>query len=70
MGQLKQEEAIPYLVGVLERANEHTMVRHEAAESLGAIGGKNCQQILEKYLTDASIEVLTFQKFYVINVLI
>lgn len=40
------------LTVVLENSTEHRMVRHEAAEALGAIGGMEVENILEKYLDD------------------
>ena len=33
------------------------MVRHEAAEALGAIGNREAVPVLEKYLNDEHIEV-------------
>jgi deoxyhypusine monooxygenase len=33
----------------LEDEKEEEMVRHEAAESLGSIGSKECIDVLEKY---------------------
>ena len=36
----------------MSRTGEHRMVRHEAAEALGAIGGPKVEEILQLYLTD------------------
>ena len=33
------------------------MVRHEAAEAMGAIGNRNSREILNRFLNDPSIEV-------------
>ncbi len=40
LGQLEHEAATSALMSVVEDPHEHEMVRHEAAESLGAIGGE------------------------------
>ena len=50
MGQMQNQAAIPYLISRLEDENENVMVRHEAAEAIGAIGDINCRVILEKFL--------------------
>lgn len=39
MGQLQNKTASDALSRVLRDANEHPMVRHEAAEALGSIAG-------------------------------
>lgn len=54
MGQMENPHTIPSLHAVLENASEHRMVRHEAAEALGAIGNEECQKILQKYMNDDS----------------
>lgn len=51
MGQMQNEEANIYLIERLEDEDEHVMVRHEAAEALGAIGTITSKPILEKFLT-------------------
>ncbi|KAG2719094.1 hypothetical protein I3843_03G243800 [Carya illinoinensis] len=38
LGQMQDEEAIPALISVLNDLSLHPIVRHEAAEALGAIG--------------------------------
>ena len=38
LGQMQMDEALPTLKKILSDLNEHVMVRHEAAEALGAIG--------------------------------
>lgn len=54
LGQL--EEAAAPAVRELEEAlrdeNEHGMVRHEAAEALGAVGTPECIALLKEYLND------------------
>eukprot|EP00808_Paulinella_micropora_P028783 g33015.t1 len=53
MGQLQHPAAIPSLSKVLRSRHEHAMVRHEAAEALGSIGGAT--KLLEEYRDDKSI---------------
>jgi len=36
-------------INALENTNLHPMVRHEAAEALGAIGGPQALPVLQKY---------------------
>tara|TARA_B100001123_G_C14978555_1_gene894632 strand:+ start:250 stop:717 length:468 start_codon:yes stop_codon:yes gene_type:complete len=50
MGQMQNEEALIHLINRLEDENEHVMVRHEAAEAIGAIGSNSTKKILEKFL--------------------
>ena len=50
MGQMQNKGAIPHLIKRLEDETEHVMVRHEAAEAMGAIGCQSSKQILEKFL--------------------
>ena len=50
MGQMQNEAAIPHLIERLEDEDEHVMVRHEAAEAIGAIGNISTKPILEKFL--------------------
>ena len=57
LGQMQMEEALPALVGRLSDVDEHVMVRHEAAEALGAIGDLSAKPILERFLSDSYIEV-------------
>ena len=37
------------LILTLSKESEHRMVRHEAAEALGAIGGQDIEDILNRY---------------------
>ncbi|RKO98117.1 hypothetical protein CXG81DRAFT_8636 [Caulochytrium protostelioides] len=57
LGQIKNSYAISKLVPVLENRDEHPMVRHEAAEALGAIGDPSAIPVLQTFLKDDSIEV-------------
>ena len=57
LGQMCRTSAIPFLCAVLENTSEHEMVRHEAAEALGAIGEPSSIEVLIKYLNDPSKSV-------------
>ena len=57
LGQMQMDEAIPTLIERLSDVEEHVMVRHEAAEALGAIGNLTAKPVLEAYLSDSFIEV-------------
>jgi len=57
LGQMQDTKANSILVSVLENLNEHPMVRHEAAEALGAIGSPDMREILEKYKNDPELSV-------------
>ena len=50
MGQMQNNHALPILENVLSDEDEHVMVRHEAAEALGAIGDIRAKNTLEMYL--------------------
>lgn len=52
LGQLQDENAIPFLSENLKDPIEHEMVRHECAEALGAIANEKCVEILTEYLKD------------------
>jgi deoxyhypusine monooxygenase len=49
--------AIPFLTAVLDKPNEHVMVRHECAEALGAIGELESIPVLQRHLRDPNPEV-------------
>jgi len=49
MGQLRNPHAVSALVKTLKNENIHPMVRHEAAEALGAIGGDTAYEVLQQY---------------------
>lgn len=53
LGQMQRAVTVPGLSAVLRDAHEHRMVRHEAAEALGAIGGDEVEQLLKLYHDDA-----------------
>jgi len=52
MGQLRDERCCDTLEQVLETPDDCIMVRHEAAEALGAIGAARSQPVLEKVMND------------------
>ncbi|GMM53044.1 deoxyhypusine monooxygenase [Starmerella bacillaris] len=58
LGQTRQEYAITPLMNVLEDLQQQPMVRHEAAEALGAIGNKRALDILRKFEKDDELEVV------------
>ena len=47
MGQMQDSHAVPHLIDRLADADEDVMVRHEAAEALGAIGDRTALSVLE-----------------------
>ena len=57
LGQMQNVEAIDPLILVLSDITDDTMVRHECAEALGAIGDETVLPVLEKFLSDPAIEV-------------
>ncbi len=57
LGQLMRSVVVPALSTCLETADEHSMVRHEAAEALGAIGGAEAEEVLARF-TDHEDEVI------------
>jgi len=57
LGQLQDPLAIPTLVSVVSDVSREAIVRHEAAEALGAIGGAEVISVLEKFSTDPVPEV-------------
>jgi len=57
LGQMQEPSAIPTLSRVLETTSENSMVRHEAAEALGAIGKEESLLLLQKYINDPVQEV-------------
>jgi deoxyhypusine monooxygenase len=52
MGQMQDPAAVPHLIHRLEDQDEDLMVRHEAAEALGAIGDRVALATLEKFVDD------------------
>ena len=57
MGQIRDRSACPVLTAVLSDERDDAMVRHEAAEALGAIGDAGAVCVLEKYARDPVPEV-------------
>lgn len=58
LGQIKSTYANKYLKQVLEDTNQQIMVRHEAAEAMGAIGDSEYLNVLEKYFKeDPALEI-------------
>mmetsp|Transcript_40818 Transcript_40818/g.49526 ORF Transcript_40818/g.49526 Transcript_40818/m.49526 type:complete len:460 (+) Transcript_40818:125-1504(+) len=57
LGQMQTPRAVRKLIDVLENTLEHPMVRHEAAEALGAINTPECYAPLYTYQNDAEQEV-------------
>ncbi|PIA45301.1 hypothetical protein AQUCO_01700677v1 [Aquilegia coerulea] len=58
LGQMQDADAVPALEGVLKDLSLHPIVRHEAAEALGAIGLEGNITLLEKTLvSDPAQEV-------------
>ena len=57
MGQMQDPAAVPHLINRLEDHGEDLMVRHEAAEALGAIGDRTALATLEKFVDDPEPDV-------------
>lgn len=55
LGQLANEVSAEALMESTADPAEHEMVRHEAAEALGAIGTPECVEFLSKYKDDGTI---------------
>jgi deoxyhypusine monooxygenase len=52
LGQIKHTHALPVLASVLADTQQHAMVRHEAAEALGAIGSLDAVALLDPFQCD------------------
>lgn len=52
LGQLQDENSVPFLIENLRDPLENEMVRHECAEALGAIATDECVKVLTEYLGD------------------
>lgn len=52
LGQIQDQESVPYLKNSLEDSSENEMVRHECAEALGAVASQECFEILKRFLDD------------------
>ena len=53
LGQMQRGVTIDALEDRLRDFQEHSMVRHEAAEALGAIGGERVAKLLQEYTDDS-----------------
>lgn len=69
LGQIQRPSALPHLVKVLEDMQEDPMVRHEAAEAMGAIGKLESLCVLEKYREDSSRAVAETCQIAIDNIL-
>ncbi|AOW00388.1 Deoxyhypusine hydroxylase [Yarrowia lipolytica] len=58
LGQTKNFHAVKPLQGVLADTNQQAMVRHEAAEALGALGDKGSVAMLQEYFENDPLEVI------------
>ncbi|KAL6122143.1 hypothetical protein NUSPORA_00845 [Nucleospora cyclopteri] len=56
-GQMENKAAIDSLEKVLSNEEEGEIVRHEAAESLGSIGGERSKEILERH-KDSTVQIV------------
>jgi deoxyhypusine monooxygenase len=57
IGQLGNNYALPLLIAAVEDVKLDVIVRHEAAEALGAIMDEKALEVLNKYKNDASEEL-------------
>ena len=57
LGQMQNPIALPHLVERLSDVKEHIMVRHEAAEAMGAIGDQSIRSVLQEFCYDENPEV-------------
>ncbi len=57
LGQMQRPEVVDVLMAILDDEDEHVMVRHEAAEALGAIGETSSIPLLEKHLLHPRPEI-------------
>ena len=57
LGQMQNPVALSTLVERLMDEAEHVMVRHEAAEAMGAIGDRSIVPVLEEFVNDPLPEV-------------
>lgn len=55
LGQMRCKKSLPTLCAVLNDQGEDVMVRHEAAEAMGAIGDCSVVPLLTKYAEDVEI---------------
>jgi deoxyhypusine monooxygenase len=55
LGQLAHPASATALMASVTKEGEHEMVRHEAAEAIGAIGTEECVEFLQKYVNDGTV---------------
>jgi len=57
LGQMRNAHAVTYLIDTLKNETLHPMVRHEAAEALGAIGGESAEIALNQFKDHSLAEI-------------
>ena len=57
LGQMQNPRALPTLWERLADEDEHVMVRHEAAEAMGAIGDARSRSVLQRFLDHPAPEI-------------
>ena len=57
LGQMQNPVALPTLIERLADEHEHIMVRHEAAEAMGAIGDARSRSVLQRFLDHPAPEI-------------
>jgi len=57
LGQMRLPVSVPFLICVVEDAGQETIVRHEAAEALGAIGQEAGRAVLQKHAEQGDREL-------------
>ena len=57
LGQMQDSYAADALISRLSDVSEDAIVRHEAAEALGAIGDLRCMSTMNKFVEDESVIV-------------
>lgn len=68
LGQMQRSVTSTALISVLRNLDEHAMVRHEAAEALGAIGGTEVEDVLGEFTNDHE-KVVQESCFVALNIL-
>lgn len=69
LGQMRNTAAIPVLNDILADTTQDPMVRHEAAEALGAIGEMESVKVLRQYLHEESAPVRETCEIAIDNIL-
>ncbi|XXQ35933.1 Deoxyhypusine hydroxylase [Plasmodiophora brassicae] len=57
LGQLRNPRALPALRNALSDTSLHPVVRHEAAEAIGAIGDPSDRDFIAQFVDDPAVEV-------------